>query len=162
MNDAIFRKCSTCKRDIPFGAAHYVCSVSTCNRKGTDFAFCTVECWDGHVPLFRHRDAWAEERTAPTRDEHAEARRAAAEREERREERARNPPEATLIAPTGPVPHEVLIIASKLKAYVRARSGLKTSDTVLPVLSDKLRALCDAAIERAAQAGRKTILDRDF
>jgi hypothetical protein len=162
MDDAVFRRCSTCKREIPFGALHYVCSVSTCTRKGTDFAFCTVECWDAHVPLFRHRDAWAEERTAPTPGQHAEARRVAAEREVQRTERAQHPPEPTPIAPTGPIPNDPLVVASKLKAYVSARSGLRTSDTVFPVLSDKLRELCDAAIERAAQAGRKTILDRDF
>lgn len=139
-----------------------MCSVSTCNRKGTDFAFCTVECWDAHVPALRHRDAWAEERTAPTPGQHAETRRVAAEREVQRAERAQHPPEPTPIAPTGPIPRDLLVVTSKLKAYVRARSGLKTSDTVMPVLSEKLRELCDAAIERAAQAGRKTLLDRDF
>jgi hypothetical protein len=60
------------------------------------------------------------------------------------------------------IPRDVLVVASKLKSYVRLRSGMNTSDTVLEVLSDRLRTLCDQAIRRAAEAGRKTVLDRDF
>jgi hypothetical protein len=62
----------------------------------------------------------------------------------------------------GPAPErEVLVIASRLKDYIRARSGMNTSDRVMDVLSDKVRALADAAIERARLAERKTVLDRD-
>ena len=39
---------------------------------------------------------------------------------------------------------------------------MNTSDAVLDVLSNKLRALCDEAIRRAREAGRQTVLDRDF
>jgi len=39
---------------------------------------------------------------------------------------------------------------------------MNTSDAVIDVLSDKLRELCDRAVEKAVQAGRKTLLDRDF
>jgi len=39
---------------------------------------------------------------------------------------------------------------------------MNTSDAVLDVLSDKLRALCDEAVRRARLAGRQTVLDRDF
>ena len=60
------------------------------------------------------------------------------------------------------VPEEVLVVVSKLKAYVKARSGMNTSDGVTDVLSAKLRRLCDAAIEVARADGRKTVLDRDF
>jgi hypothetical protein len=55
-----------------------------------------------------------------------------------------------------------LIVASKLKSYVRARSGMNTSNGVLDVLSDSVRALCDEAIRSARRDGRKTIMDRDF
>src|SRR6185369_3555939 len=65
-DDATWKRCNSCKRPIGFGAAHFTCSVSTCNRKGTDFVFCSVDCWDAHVPVLRHRDAWADEQTAPT------------------------------------------------------------------------------------------------
>lgn len=56
----------------------------------------------------------------------------------------------------------MLIVASKLKAYVRARSGMNTSDRCVEPLSDAVRALTDRAIERARAEGRKTLLDRDF
>ena len=169
-------RCSTCKGDIGFGEGYYVCSVSTCNRKDSNFRFCSVECWDAHVPTMRHREAWAEEATAPSRGQW--------ERE--------NPPKATAPpaprstgtspsaaaprpSPTGSVPppgfpppqlqpaeREVLVVVSKLKAYVRARSGMNTSDSVLEVLSDKVRELCDDAILNASSEGRKTVMDRDF
>ena len=58
--------------------------------------------------------------------------------------------------------NDVLIVVSKLKAYVRAASGMNTSDNVIEKLSDRVRALCDQAIEQARAAGRKTVMDRDF
>src|SRR5690606_41468404 len=64
-----FRLCTTCKTPIPFSAKYYACSVSTCNRKATAMYFCSVPCWDAHVPEARHRDAWAEVETAPSREE---------------------------------------------------------------------------------------------
>jgi histone H3/H4 len=57
---------------------------------------------------------------------------------------------------------EVLVVASKLKNYIREKSGLNTSGAVMSVLSDKLRGLCDNAIENAKREGRKTVMDRDF
>ena len=57
---------------------------------------------------------------------------------------------------------EVLVVVSKLKKYIRARSGMNTSDAVVGVLSDHLRSVCDQAIQRATSEGRKTVLDRDF
>jgi histone H3/H4 len=57
---------------------------------------------------------------------------------------------------------DVLVVASKLKNYIRAQSGMNTSSAVIEVLSDKLRVLCDQAIENAKRDGRKTVMDRDF
>jgi len=57
---------------------------------------------------------------------------------------------------------EVLIVASKLKNYIRAKSGMNTSAAVIDVLSDKIRELCDQAVEAAKRDGRKTVMDRDF
>jgi histone H3/H4 len=39
---------------------------------------------------------------------------------------------------------------------------MNTSDGVMDVLSDIVRELCDGAIRKAAQEGRKTVMDRDF
>ena len=60
------------------------------------------------------------------------------------------------------MPIDVLVVASKLKAYVRAASGFNTSDAVIDLLSERLRTLCDRAIEKARAEGRKTLMDRDF
>lgn len=57
---------------------------------------------------------------------------------------------------------EVLVVASKLKNYIRAKSGMNTSGSVLEKLSEQIRGLCDQAIERARADGRKTVMDRDF
>jgi hypothetical protein len=60
------------------------------------------------------------------------------------------------------LPRDTLVVVSKLKAYVKARSGFNTSDAVTDVLSDHLRRLCDLAVDNASVDGRKTLLDRDF
>ncbi len=57
---------------------------------------------------------------------------------------------------------EVLVVASKLKNYIRTKSAMNTSSAVMGALSDKIRQLCDQAIERAKSEGRKTVMDRDF
>jgi histone H3/H4 len=57
---------------------------------------------------------------------------------------------------------EVLVVASKLKNYIRGKSGMNTSGAVIDVLSSKIRGLCDQAIEAAKRDGRKTVMDRDF
>ena len=56
---------------------------------------------------------------------------------------------------------EVLVVASKIKNYIREQSGMNTSAGVLDALSDRLRAICDQAIENASRDGRKTVKDRD-
>lgn len=57
---------------------------------------------------------------------------------------------------------EVLVVASKLKNYIRNQSGMNTSGAVMEALSNKLRELCNQAIENARREGRKTVMDRDF
>jgi histone H3/H4 len=39
---------------------------------------------------------------------------------------------------------------------------MNTSASVLTALSDRIRELCDQAIENARKDGRKTVKDRDF
>lgn len=57
---------------------------------------------------------------------------------------------------------EVLVVASKLKNYIKESSGMNTSAAVMEALSEKIRQLCDQAINNAKGDGRKTVMDRDF
>lgn len=77
MESPFWKRCSTCKKEIPFRSAYWVCNVSTCNRPRTAFAFCSVNCWDAHVPMLRHRESWAEEARSPTPEEWARRQREA-------------------------------------------------------------------------------------
>ncbi len=165
-----FRLCTTCKKPIAFGADYLQCSVSTCNRNKLAQFFCTLACWDAHLPEARHRDAWAEPMKAPTReafrreqqDEQQREERASARESSMSEEADKRRRVIAVAAASEELPQDVLVVVSKLKAYVKARSGMNTSDDVALVLSAKLRKLCDAAIEVAHADGRKTVLDRDF
>ena len=58
--------------------------------------------------------------------------------------------------------NEVLVVASKVKGYIKEKGDMKTSSSVLAALSDRIRGMCDEAIERARSDGRKTVLDRDI
>ena len=44
--ESFWRRCSSCKREIRFEVPYWTCSVSTCNRKGSSFVFCSVACWN--------------------------------------------------------------------------------------------------------------------
>ena len=167
---SFWRRCSSCKKEIGFTRTYWVCNVSTCNRKRTGLVFCSTSCWDVHLPLMNHREAWAEERRAPTREawqreqaEEAASSRAASAppasapaREPQRRAVPTSPPR------TSPAAREVLVVVSKLKSYVRERSGMNTSDGVMELLSDRLRALCNEAIRTAQRDGRRTVMERDF
>ena len=113
--------------------------------------------------MMRHRDAWAEPAKAPTREQY-EAALEAEEQEAKEAEMAEQEDKARRIVGLSDdgLPKDVLVVVSKLKAYVKARSGMSTSDGVVDVLSAHLRKLCDEAIRHAGTAGRKTVMDRDF
>jgi histone H3/H4 len=174
-----FKKCSTCREPIGFGEKYWSCSVSTCNRSKLALYFCSLPCWEAHVPEARHRDAWAEEQQAPTRDAYmAEQQTVEGVRDPERADVVRQArlvtqgdagraaPVARVVgAPSSATPvsdDDVLIVVSKLKKYVRDHSGMNTSDGAIAPLSDYLRALCREAIRHAAEDGRKTVMDRDF
>jgi hypothetical protein len=187
LSQAAWRHCNLCKVAIGFEAEYFICSVSTCNRKRTGLFFCSLACFEAHLPTARHRDAWAERQRSPS----MAAARAEREAEEREAEADTDgtsgappavipgatpgvAPTRRLVTPASPVraaadeqePGEsgadVLIVVSKLKKYVRERSGMNTSDGVVAILSDHLRELCREAIRQAGQDGRRTVLDRDF
>jgi histone H3/H4 len=60
------------------------------------------------------------------------------------------------------VPKEVLVVVSKVKTYIRAKSQMNTSDAVTEALSELVRSTCDQAIEKAKSEGRKTVMARDI
>jgi hypothetical protein len=193
-------KCTECKSEIAYGAKYFQCSVSTCNRSKFRLVFCSIVCWDSHLGDARHRDAWAEEARAPTRE--AWQREIAAEPPRAAPSPTGAPPVgsqgaapprpaaaapvATAAAPgSAPVrrvvgdasqataaavegvklaevaDRDVLIVVSKMKKYIKERSGMNCSDAVADMLSDHVRLLCDEAIRAAARDERKTVLDRD-
>lgn len=158
-----FRSCNICKKHIAYGAKYYKCSVSTCNSKRFPFHLCSLDCFSAHAPEARHRDAWAEEERAPTREQDERARAEEAASVQAAESRRRMVGVGAV--PEGlkaDAPKDVLIVVSKLKAYVKARSEMNTADSVTDALSDHLREVCDRAIAKAREAGRKTVMDRDF
>ena len=137
-----------------------MCSVSTCNRSRTRLVFCTVSCWDSHVAMLRHRDAWAVEAKAPTKDAWEKD---LAENPQEEEVAKPAAPRRVVAEPasSAPVEKDMLIVVSKMKKYIKDRSGFNCGDAVADVLSDHVRALCDEAIRNAGQDERKTVLDRD-
>jgi len=179
-----WKHCSSCKADIDFGQTYWVCNVSTCNRNRMALYFCSVSCWEAHLPTMRHREAWAVEKRAPSASEweRQQAEESAAEARASSSssssssasssssssspaaaaEASRRKVVPSALAPAGDLPEEILIVVSKLKKYIRARSGMNTSDTVLHKLSDHLRHIADQAIRNAGEDGRKTVLDRDI
>jgi histone H3/H4 len=85
-----------------------------------------------------HREAWCIEKVAPS---HAEAADTAEERESSR---------------------EVLIVASKVKDYLKEHSGLSLGNDAIDAMSDLIRRECDEAVIKAEGDGRKTVMARDF
>lgn len=173
-------KCTECKKDIPYGGKHYVCSVSTCKRSKFRLVFCTPTCWDSHLSTVRHREAWAEDAVAPTKEAWA---RELAEANTPAPAPAPTPVAASSSAPvvrrvvgdaspavaaqleglklSDVTDKDILIVVSKMKKYIKDRSGFNCSDAVADMLSDHVRAICDDAIRMAARDERKTVLDRD-
>jgi hypothetical protein len=156
----IWLRCSACRKAIAFGATHWICSVSTCNRTRTRLVFCSVPCWDSHLAMLRHREAWAVEERAPSRAEwEAEL---AAQKELPAPAAATTATTATPAELAEVADRDILVVVSKMKKYIKDRSGMNCGDAVAQVLSDHVRALCNEAIRAAAQEGRKTVLERDL
>ncbi|MBT7609632.1 MAG: hypothetical protein HN576_07740 [Bacteriovoracaceae bacterium] len=64
--------------------------------------------------------------------------------------------------PTGDYALDILIVASKLKAYIKAKHDMNTSGNVMEALSGIVRLEADKACEKARADGRKTLMARDF
>lgn len=92
------------------------------------------------MPIMRHKDSWAEEKMAP---------------------RKLMGPGSSTSSVARP-PEDVLVVASKVKSYIKDRADFNCSDKVMDILTAKVKILCDDAIDKAREEGRKTVLDRDF
>ena len=57
---------------------------------------------------------------------------------------------------------EVLVVASKVKNYIRQKAGMNTSAAVMEVLTSRIQTMCDTAVQKAQSENRKTVMDRDF
>lgn len=57
---------------------------------------------------------------------------------------------------------DVLVVASKIKKYIKEKGGMNTSGTTMEALTQVVVKACDQAIEKAKSDGRKTVMDRDF
>lgn len=138
--DNLWKRCAVCKKGILPKSLYQKCSISSCRKH----AFCSVNCWNVHSSTMGHKSAWAEESKAPTLVRDSQG---AVLRE---------------VRTTPSQEREVLIIASKLKNYIRTKHGLNTSANVLGPLSDLVRTRVDEAVANARAEGRKTLLDRDL
>lgn len=57
---------------------------------------------------------------------------------------------------------DTLVVVSKVKGLIRDQSGLNTSQCAVDALTRTVVAECIKAIDRAKEAGRKTVMGRDF
>jgi len=164
-----WRLCSSCKKSILYSTKYFECNVSTCTGKRTGYVFCSVPCWERHLPGARHRDAGAVEKKSPTFADY--------QAELLNEDQSLNLNPRRIIVASAPssdqnksivsqgrssMDQEILVVVSKLKQYVKDKSDMNTSGDVSEILSDIIRKACDEAIEFARRDGRKTLMSRDF
>jgi hypothetical protein len=183
-----WKKCNICKKEIAVSGVYWRCSVSTCNSKRTGLSFCSIACWDAHLPFANHKQAGAVEEKAPMVPDASMAGEPSAPAGNKGEwspapDLVRRPAaQANVSVTAGAVrrivssdpsqgsraqfspsgPREILVIASRLKEYITAVSEFNTSANVMDALSDHLRRISNQAIENARADGRRTVMDRDF
>lgn len=147
-----WRKCGSCKKEIGFNTIYQACNVSTCRK----MVFCSVDCWNLHNPVMNHKSSWAEENRSPKLENYIPENDSAAPRR--------------IIVNSKPAESsqddvsvdDILIVASKLKQYVKDKHDLSTSANVMEALSRIVRRHSDRAAAKAKSEGRKTLMDRDF
>ena len=147
-----WKKCSVCKKEIGFQSIYQKCSISTCRKQ----AFCNVDCWSVHDSVMGHKSAYAEEERAPSEAE---------TQNEKPRRRLVTPPSSantSTSTSSSDLPMDTLIVISKLKSYVKAKSGMNTSADVADELSQYVRVLVNLALDQAQSEGRKTLMARDF
>lgn len=148
-----WRKCGSCKKEIGFNSIYQVCNVSTCKK----LIFCSVDCWNLHNPVMNHKSSWAEEMRSPKKEALTVS------------EETNNAPRRIIIqsktsssSTNNENSDEILIVASKLKQYIKDKYDMNTSAGVMEALSRDVRRLTSKACEKARSEGRKTVMDRDY
>jgi len=58
--------------------------------------------------------------------------------------------------------NEILVVTSKVKAYIKRKGGMNTAANAIEALSHKVAEVIDQAIENAKNDKRKTVKDRDI
>jgi histone H3/H4 len=146
--NSYWRKCGSCKKEIAYNAIYQMCNVSTCKK----LAFCSVDCWNLHNPVMNHKSSWAEENRAPKKEDVV----------------MENAPKRILVQSKPSSSNatddsqDILIVASKLKQYIKDKYDMNTAANVMEALSRDVRRLTDRAVEKARSEGRKTVMDRDY
>ena len=121
-----------------------------------------MACWESHVPGARHRDAAAVEKKSPNPSEFAKT----------QDPSNVGSGQRRIIASTSTIQNstavakkdesEILVVVSKVKAYIKSQADMNVSDEIMDILSHRIRYFCDQAIKNAQSDGRKTVLDRDM
>ena len=149
-----WRKCGSCKKEIGFGVIYQACNVSTCRK----LVFCSVDCWNLHNPVMNHKSSWAEENRSPRKEDF-------------KPETDHQTPRRIIVGQNQPTSHsvahsaneeDILIVASKLKQYIKDKYDMNTSANVMEALSRIVRRASDQAVSKAKSEGRKTVMDRDY
>jgi hypothetical protein len=182
LNQNYWKRCSSCKKEIPFSAMYYVCSVSTCKHPRKGFTFCSVPCWDSHLGDANHRESWAEEQRSPSQKVFLQEQDHAKEILNRQPQRKivdnkidqvkssysagiqtindlRTDSDYNKLAKN--IKTETLVVVSKVKQLILEQSGFKTSQCCIDALTIKVVEESLKAIENAKKAGRLTVMGRD-
>lgn len=169
INEQFWKPCSSCKKSIGYNLKYYECSVSTCAGKRTGYVFCSVFCWERHLPGAKHRDAAAIEKKSPTLQQwKVESSTEASTENVTAAPRRIIVSQNTNTSSQGFKPgrtsmdQEVLVVVSKMKTYIKEKADMNTAGEVSDTLSEIIRRLCDDAIDKARADGRKTVMSRDF
>ena len=155
MSEATYwRKCGSCKKEIGFNTIYQACNVSTCRK----LVFCTVDCWNLHNPVMNHKSSWAEENRSPRKEDYVQAN----DQDAPRRIMVASKSSESVGALGNANEEDILIVASKLKQYVKDKYDMNTSANVMEALSRVVRHHTDRAVLKAKSEGRKTLMDRDF
>jgi histone H3/H4 len=151
--NSYWRKCGSCKKEIGFNTIYQMCNVSTCRK----LVFCSVDCWNLHNPVMNHKSSWAEENRSPRKEEVLVDNNDSGQSPRRILVQSKSSTPASVDDSL-----EILIVASKLKQYIKDKYDMNTAGNVMEALSRDVRRLTDRAVEKARSEGRKTVMDRDY